>query len=159
MTSEVAKVRASAERRRDVPAEQDSDGERVCRAGASAKTSAKPNGDAPPPGPTFVRVVLTMTTDQYAILEAAERRVRGKVRKRLREQTLQSFVHGFDPKSPDYLYWGSVESRQPLVDAAYIAQALLTASETLWRPLDEVTKGRVIHEFQMIRQIKPFNNN
>lgn len=83
----------------------------------------------------------------------------GKVRKRLREQTLQSFVHGFDPQSPDYLYWGSPTSRQPLVDAAFIAQALLMAPDTLWKPLDATTKGRVIKEFKTIRQIKPHDNN
>ncbi|MEQ1605630.1 MAG: DUF2264 domain-containing protein [Pyrinomonadaceae bacterium] len=83
----------------------------------------------------------------------------GKVRKRLREQTLQSFVHGFDPQSADYFYWGSPTSRQPLVDAAFIAQALLMAPETLWKPLDEKTKGRVIKEFKTIRQIKPHDNN
>ena len=83
----------------------------------------------------------------------------GKVRKRLREQTLQSFVHGFDPASPDYLYWGSPTSRQPFVDAAYIAQALLTAPDAPWKPLDEATKKHIIKEFKAIRQIKPFNNN
>ena len=82
-----------------------------------------------------------------------------KVRRRLREQTLQSLVNGFDPASPDYLYWGSTQTRQPLVDAAYIAQALISAPEALWKPLDEKTKSRVIKEFQTIRQIAPFNNN
>jgi len=83
----------------------------------------------------------------------------GKIRKRLLDETLASFVHGFDPKSPDYLYWGTPTERQPLVDAAYIAQALLTAPDALWKPLDDTTKNSVIHEFQTIRQIKPVNNN
>lgn len=83
----------------------------------------------------------------------------GKIRKRLREQTLQSLQHAFDPQSPDYLYWGTPTQRQPLVDAAYIAQALLEEPKTLWEPLDAKTKERIIHEFTRIRQIKPFNNN
>lgn len=83
----------------------------------------------------------------------------GKVRKRLHTQTLQSLAHAVNPDSPDYLYWGSPQTRQPIVDAAYIAQALLVAPDTLWRPLDEKTKQRIIHEFKTIRQIKPFNNN
>ena len=82
-----------------------------------------------------------------------------KVRSRLREQTLKSIANGFDPKSPDYLYWGTPQSRQPLVDAAYIAQALLTEPDTLWKPLDPATKANVIREFTTIRQIKPFDNN
>jgi hypothetical protein len=83
----------------------------------------------------------------------------GKVRSRLREQTLLSLKHGFDPSSSDYLYWGTPQSRQPLVDAAYIATALITAPETLWQPLDDATKSRVIKEFKGIRQIEPYNNN
>ena len=83
----------------------------------------------------------------------------GRVRKRLREQAILSLKNAVDPQSPDYLFWGSVTERQPLVDAAYIAQALLTAPRILWDPLDATTKGRVIHEFITIRQIKPYNNN
>lgn len=82
-----------------------------------------------------------------------------KVRSRLREQTLKSIANGFDPKSPDYLYWGTPQTRQPLVDAAYIAQALLTEPETLWKPFDAATKANVIREFTTIRQIKPFESN
>ena len=63
----------------------------------------------------------------------------GKVRKRLREQTLLSLKNAFDPESPDYLYWGTPTQRQPLVDAAYIAQALLAAPKTHWEPLDSKT--------------------
>lgn len=82
-----------------------------------------------------------------------------KIRSRMRLQIQQSLVHAVNPKSPDYLYWGDQKTRQPLVDAAYIAQALLTAPEVLWKPLDSETKSRIIHEFKTIRQIQPFNNN
>lgn len=83
----------------------------------------------------------------------------GMVRKRLLLQTQQSLAQAVDPNSPDYLYWGSSKTAQPLVDAAYIAQALLMAPAVLWEPLDAVTKQRFIYEFKTIRQIKPFNNN
>lgn len=83
----------------------------------------------------------------------------GSIRARWRSQIQKSLVHGFDPKSPDYLYWGDQKTRQPLVDAAYIAQALLAAPDVLWKPLDKATKDRIIHEFKTIRQIEPFNNN
>ena len=82
-----------------------------------------------------------------------------KIRKKLRSDTLASLGHAVDPQSPDYLYWGSPTTRQPLVDAAYIAQALLGTPDVLWKPLDDKTKERIIHEFKTIRQIKPFNNN
>jgi hypothetical protein len=83
----------------------------------------------------------------------------GEIRKKLKGQIQQSLAHAVNPSSPDYLYWGTPKSRQPLVDAAFIAQALLAAPEALWMPLDDMTKQRVIYEFKTIRQIKPANNN
>jgi len=83
----------------------------------------------------------------------------GLIRKKLKKQIQQSLAHAVNPASPDYLYWGTPKSRQPLVDAAFIAQALLAAPEALWTPLDNTTKQRVIYEFKTIRQIKPANNN
>jgi hypothetical protein len=88
-----------------------------------------------------------------------ENSAEGQIRKKLKLQIQQSLAHAVNPASPDYLYWGTPKSRQPLVDAAFIAQALLAAPEALWTPLDETTKQRVIHEFKTIRQIKPANNN
>lgn len=82
-----------------------------------------------------------------------------KIRSRMRLQIQLSLDHGFNPQSPDYLYWGDKKNRQPLVDAAYIAQALLTAPEVLWKPLNNETKSRIIHEFKTIRQIEPFKSN
>jgi hypothetical protein len=83
----------------------------------------------------------------------------GAIRKRLLLQTQQSLAQAVDPKGPDYLYWGSPESRQPLVDAAFIAQALLNAPAVLWQPLDATTQERFIYEFKKLRQIKPYNSN
>jgi hypothetical protein len=81
-----------------------------------------------------------------------------KIRQRLRLQIQQSLVHAVNPASPDYLYW-SPKSSQPLVDAAYIAQAFLTAPGILWQPLDATTKQRFINEFKNLRNIKPFESN
>ncbi len=81
-----------------------------------------------------------------------------KIRERLLVQTQQSITQGFNPESTDYLFKAS-KTAQTLVDAAYIAQALLAAPAVLWQPLDSVTKTRIIHEFVKIRQIKPFNSN
>lgn len=82
-----------------------------------------------------------------------------QIRKRLRLQAQQSLVHAVDPASPDYLYWGTPTSRQPLVDAAYIAQALLYAPKSLWQDMDAVTKTRIIDEFTKIRALKPNQSN
>jgi len=83
----------------------------------------------------------------------------GEVRKRLRQQTLQSLAHAADPQSSDYLLWDDGKTAQPLVDAAYIAQALIVATDTLWKPLEEKTKQQLIAAFKSMRRIKPFENN
>ena len=82
----------------------------------------------------------------------------GKMRERLLGQTQQSLVHGFNPISPDYLF-RTAKTAQPLVDAAFLAQALLAAPSVLWQPLDTITKKRIIEEFVKIRKIKPNNSN
>lgn len=82
-----------------------------------------------------------------------------KTRALLRAQIQNSLIHAVDPSSPDYLYWGDANSRQPLVDAAYIAQALMTAPKALWEPLPVTTKKQLIKEFKGLRKITPFNNN
>jgi len=80
-----------------------------------------------------------------------------KLRKQLKEQSLQSFTHSVDPANPDYLLWN--KEGQPLVDAAFIAHSFLRASSALWQPLDAVTKQRFIKEFKELRRVKPPNNN
>lgn len=76
-----------------------------------------------------------------------------KQRKQLREWALASYKNAVDPQSPDYLCWGI--GGQNLVDAAYIAESFLRAYDTLWKPLDEVTKQRYMKEFAKLRHIDP----
>ena len=77
----------------------------------------------------------------------------GKQRKQLREWALASYKNAVDPQNPDYLCWGI--GGQNLVDAAYIAESFLRAYDTLWKPLDEVTKKRYLAEFATLRHIDP----
>ncbi|MBF1536269.1 MAG: DUF2264 domain-containing protein [Prevotella salivae] len=76
-----------------------------------------------------------------------------KQRKQLRDWALASYRNAVDPSSPDYLCWGV--SDQNLVDAAYIAESFLRAYDTLWQPLDTLTKRRYFQEFQRLRRIDP----
>lgn len=92
---------------------------------------------------------LEMTDDNSA---------ESKIRRRLRLQAQQSIHHAVNPGSPDYLYWGP-QTAQPLVDAAYFAQALLSAPNSLWTPLSAETKENVVKAFKTVRKIKPFNSN
>ena len=77
----------------------------------------------------------------------------GKQRKQLREWALASYKNAVDSNNPDYLCWGS--AGQNLVDAAYIAESYLRAYDTLWKPLDDVTKKRYLTEFAKLRHIDP----
>ena len=77
----------------------------------------------------------------------------GQLRRRLRQQTLQSYTHAVDPQSPDYLLWRT--NSQPLVDSAYFTQALLRAPQALWEPLDATTKARIVTEIKQLRRVSP----
>ena len=81
----------------------------------------------------------------------------GQQRKQLRVWALSSYINAVDPSSPDYLCWG--KAGQNLVDAAFIAESFLRAWDTLWMPLDDVTKQRYIKEFQALRKIDPPYSN
>ena len=74
-------------------------------------------------------------------------------RQQLRQWALQAYANAVNPESPDYLCWGV--AGQNLVDAAYIAESFTRAYDSLWMPLDEVTKQRYIDEFKRLRSIEP----
>ena len=82
----------------------------------------------------------------------------GKMRKKLRELAILSYKNAVDPNSPDFLLWNGNSTRQPLVDAAYLAQSFLRAPQ-LWNGLDKITKQRYIECFTEIRKIEPYQNN
>ena len=77
----------------------------------------------------------------------------GYKRKQLKDMALKSYVNAVDPDNPDYLKWRG--HGQALVDAAYIAESFVRAFDTLWTPLDDVTKKRYIEEFTQLRRIDP----
>lgn len=81
----------------------------------------------------------------------------GKMRKQLRDELLKGLVHAVDPASPDYLNFRT--EGQPIVDAAYVAQAFLRAPKALWEPLDTLTKQRFVEAFKSLRNRKGAYNN
>lgn len=62
-----------------------------------------------------------------------------------------------DPASPDFLNFS--QGSQPLVDAAFLAQAILRAPATLWKDLDTRVKRHVLNALASSRSIRPPNNN
>lgn len=62
-----------------------------------------------------------------------------------------------DPRSPDYVVFG--DDGQTLVDAAFLAHAILRAPNELWRKLPEHVKGRLVAAWKQTRSIRPpFSN-
>jgi len=81
----------------------------------------------------------------------------GKLRKKFNDYSLATIRNIVDPQSADYLNFR--EESQPLVDAAFLVQGFLRAPEQLWKPLDEITKKRIVEELLHLRKVKPPYNN
>lgn len=81
----------------------------------------------------------------------------GIMRKQLRTELLKGLANSVDPTNPDYMNYRT--EGQPIVDAAYLAQAFLRAPKALWQPLDETTKKRFIEEFKTLRTRSGAYNN
>jgi hypothetical protein len=80
-----------------------------------------------------------------------------KSQARLRELAVTAIRSGLDPASPDRLNF--TIGTQPLVDAAFLAHALLRAPQTLWHGSYPVTRTRLIEALRSTRAIKPWPNN
>ncbi|MCL6590243.1 MAG: DUF2264 domain-containing protein [Firmicutes bacterium] len=64
---------------------------------------------------------------------------------------------GTDPSSPDYMNFNF--SYQPIVDAAFLAQAILRAPRVLWDQLESRVKDNVVKGLKATRSRKPYYNN
>ena len=81
----------------------------------------------------------------------------GKLRGEYADLARRGIGRAVDPASPDYLNF--TRERQPLVDAAFLAQALLRAPRALCDSLDGTTKRNLIAAFESTRVIVPGFNN
>lgn len=75
----------------------------------------------------------------------------------MRALARKALANAVDPDSPDYMTFG--EGTQPLVDAAYLAQAIVRAPVQLWEKLDRADRDNVIAALMLTRKIKPYENN
>ncbi|MCD9021042.1 DUF2264 domain-containing protein [Cohnella silvisoli] len=64
---------------------------------------------------------------------------------------------GTDPASPDYMNFK--EGFQPIVDAAFLAHAIMRAPTELWGKLDQRVKSNIIAALKQTRTRKPFFMN
>jgi hypothetical protein len=81
----------------------------------------------------------------------------GKLREKYIALARKGIHNATDPESADFMNF--TQDRQPLVDAAFLAQALLRAPNQLWKPLSKNTKENVIKALKSTRQIKPYYSN
>jgi len=110
--------------------------------------------------------------DQYTYLEAFGRLLAGMApwlelgpdaskEGQLREKYIllarKCLHNATDPAGADFMNFN--KGGQPVVDAAFLVQALLRAPHQLWDPLDQVTKDNIIQALKSTRVITPGNNN
>lgn len=81
----------------------------------------------------------------------------GKIREKYINLALTGIHNATDPKSADFMNF--TKGGQPVVDAAFLAQALLRAPHQLWDRLDAATKVNVISALKSSRVITPNYSN
>lgn len=81
----------------------------------------------------------------------------GKLREKYIQLALKSIDNATNPQAADFMNF--TNDRQPLVDAAFFAQALLRSPNQLWGRLSQKTKANVIAALQSTRTIRPYYSN
>ena len=81
----------------------------------------------------------------------------GKLRRQHIEWARAAIRAATDPQSPDFMNFN--KGTQPLVDAAFLAQAVLRAPTELWEKLDAKTRRHLVQALQSTRVIRPWFNN
>ena len=83
----------------------------------------------------------------------------GQRREKIIQLTLKGLANAVDPGSPDCLRFTENRHRQPLVDAAFLAEGLLRAPTQLWGRLDPLTRERLVARLKDSRSIEPYESN
>ena len=83
----------------------------------------------------------------------------GQQRAKMIDLTIRGLKNAVAPQSPDHLRFTANRHRQPLVDAAFLAEGLLRAPKQVWAKLDKETQQNLIKEFKASRSIQPYESN
>jgi hypothetical protein len=81
----------------------------------------------------------------------------GRLRGEYIDLSRKALAQAVDPASPDYMNWTT--GGQPLVDAAFLAHAMVKAPKTLWEGVDATTRGRLVTALKATRVILPSYSN
>jgi hypothetical protein len=87
----------------------------------------------------------------------ADNTAEGQIREKYILLARQCLHNATDPQGADYMNFN--KGGQPLVDAAFLAQALLRAPRQLWQPLSKETQANIIKAFKATRVITPYYSN
>ncbi|MCU0794122.1 MAG: DUF2264 domain-containing protein [Opitutaceae bacterium] len=85
----------------------------------------------------------------------------GRLRARFGDLARRTLINATTPGAKDFMDFGPARQagNQALVEAAYLAQALLRAPKTLWEPLNPEQRANVLAALRTSRQHKPWDNN
>jgi len=81
----------------------------------------------------------------------------GRIRAEYADLARRAIARAVDPASPDFMNF--TRDRQPLVDAAFLAQGVLRAPRALRDQLDATTKRQLVAALESTRTIVPGYNN
>jgi len=87
----------------------------------------------------------------------ADETAEGRLRAQYADLARRAIGRAVDPASPDFLNF--TRERQPLVDAAFLAQGLLRAPRALRDALDPATRRQLVAALESTRTIMPGYNN
>ncbi|HEV8254095.1 MAG TPA: DUF2264 domain-containing protein [Vicinamibacteria bacterium] len=87
----------------------------------------------------------------------ADETAEGRLRAQYAELARRALARAVDPAAEDFLNF--TQERQPLVDAAFLAQGLLRAPRALRAALDRATRERLVRALESTRAIQPGFNN
>ena len=107
---------------------------------------------------TYLEALGRLLAGIAPFLESGEHEgAEGELRQRYADLARRSIASAVDPASPDFMNFA--KGQQPVVDAAFLALAVLRAPTELWEKLDSVVKTHLIAAMRSSRVIRPGFNN
>jgi hypothetical protein len=81
----------------------------------------------------------------------------GQLRQKYIKLSIQAIAHAVMPTAKSYMNF--TQHNQPLVDAAFLAHALVRAPQQLWANLDQTTQQHLLTALRSTRVIRPYYSN
>lgn len=81
------------------------------------------------------------------------------LRAKMAKLSRKAVANAVDPRSPDFCNFTDIPSKQPLVDAAFLAHGVIRAPRELWEKQDPSTKENLVAALKQTHKILPYRNN